>query len=93
MIEIELEKTYLIKYLPNEFVDFPFKEIKDIYIPKDTEHPILRIRKFGDEYEITKKQPIQGLDSSEQYENTIPLTREEFLVLEKIPSTNIHQTK
>lgn len=86
MTEIELEKTYLIKYLPDGFANSPFKEIRDIYIPKEIEHPILRIRKHGDKYEITKKQPIQGLDSSEQYEDTISLTEEEFLVLENLPS-------
>ena len=84
MIEIELEKTYLIKYLPEGFEGLPFVEIKDIYIPKETEHPTLRIRKNGDKYEITKKQPTQGLDSSEQYENTVPLAKEEYLALENI---------
>ena len=55
MIEIELEKTYLAKYLPGGLKDSPSKEIKDIYIPESIDHPVLRIRKRDDKYEITKK--------------------------------------
>jgi adenylate cyclase len=84
MTEIELERTYLAKFLPEGLKDFPSKEIKDIYIPETEEHPILRIRKRGDKYEITKKQPVNGNDSSEQYEHTISLTKEEFLTLEQV---------
>jgi CYTH domain-containing protein len=84
MIEIELEKTYLAKYLPEGLKDSPSKEIKDIYIPESIDHPVLRIRKRGDKYEITKKQPVNGTDSSEQYEHTIVLTKEEFSTLEQV---------
>ena len=83
MTEIELEKTYLAKYLPKGLKDSPSKEIKDIYFPKELEHPSLRLRKRGDKYEITKKQPVKGNDSSEQYEHTIQLTNDEFSALEK----------
>jgi CYTH domain-containing protein len=84
MTGIELEKTYLAKYLPDGLKDYSSKEIKDIYIPEKEDHPILRIRQRGDKYEITKKQPIHGTDSSEQYEHTIILTKEEFLTLEQV---------
>ena len=93
MIEIELEKTYLIKYLPEGFDISSFKEIKDIYIPKEIEHSILRIRQKGDKYEITKKEPVQGLDSSEQYEHTIFLTKEEFLALEQVQGKKIRKIR
>ncbi|MCX6702910.1 MAG: hypothetical protein NTW60_03535 [Candidatus Wolfebacteria bacterium] len=78
MIEIELEKTYLIKKLPERLADFPNREIIDIYIPEKSNHPVLRIRKKGNLFEITKKQPIQETDSSEQEEHTIKLSEEEF---------------
>ncbi len=84
MIEIELEKTYLAKYLPEGLKDSPSKEIKDIYIPESIEHPVLRIRRRDDKYEITKKQPVNETDSSEQYEHTIALTKEEFSTLEQV---------
>jgi len=78
MIEIELEKTFLAKKIPDGLESFPLKEIIDIYIPPKEVHPFLRIRKKGDIYEITKKEPISGDDSSEQSEHTIKLSEEEF---------------
>jgi len=93
MIEIELEKTYLVKYLPKGFNDSLYKEIKDIYIPKEIEHSILRIRQKGDKYEITKKQPIQGSDSSEQYEHTILLNKEEFSALEQVSGKKVRKIR
>ena len=93
MIEIELEKTYLVKYLPNGLEKCPSKEIKDIYIPKESEHSVLRIRQNGDKFEITKKQPTEGTDSSEQYEHTISLTKEEFTALEQVPGKNVRKIR
>ena len=93
MTEIELEKTYLAKYLPEGLERCPFKEIRDIYIPQSADHPVMRIRQRGDKYEITKKQPVQGTDSSEQYEHTISLTREEFDSLATAPGKNVHKLR
>lgn len=84
MIELELEKTYLAKFLPTGLKDCPNKEIEDIYIPDNIDHPSLRLRKRGDKYEITKKQPVTEGDSSEQHEHTIVLTKEEFSALEQV---------
>ena len=81
---IELEKTYLVKNLPEKLQDCEFKEIVDIYIPKLSEHSILRIRKNGDKYEITKKEPLNHKDASCQEEQTIILTELEFKALQKI---------
>jgi CYTH domain-containing protein len=81
---IELEKTYLAKTIPADLQSFESKEIIDIYIPKELEHPTLRIRKNGDKYEMTKKEPIHGNDSSQQEEQTIILTKLEFDVLNKL---------
>jgi CYTH domain-containing protein len=78
MIEIELEKTYLVKKLPSGLAKFPHKEIIDMYIPAQAAHPALRLRKKGDKFEMTKKQPIHGTDWSEQEEHTIKLNKEEF---------------
>lgn len=80
---IELEKTYLAKFLPKELKNCDKKEIIDYYIPKNSFHPCLRIRKNGDKYEITKKKPINEGDASSQLEQTIPLTKEEFEALTK----------
>lgn len=80
---IELEKTYLAKYVPGGAWECESKEIIDVYFPKIVEHPILRLRKRGEKYEMTKKQPVDGNDSSRQHEHTIELSEEEFAALAK----------
>lgn len=93
MTEIELERTYLAKFLPEGLGTCPKKEIRDIYIPESEVHPVLRVRQRGDKYEITKKQPVQGTDSSEQYEHTIVLTKEEFLTLEQVNGKKVRKIR
>jgi CYTH domain-containing protein len=80
MIEKELEKTFLAKTLPKGLKQCQHREIIDIYIPKEAEHPTVRIRKNGEKFEITKKEPIAN-DASEQDEHTIPLKESEFTAL------------
>jgi len=77
----ELEKTYLAKELPKGLKNCKSKEIIDVYIPKTSEHPVLRLRKNGDKFELTKKEPIREGDSSHQNEQTIVLTETEFKAL------------
>lgn len=75
---IEIEKTYLAKFLPEGLEKCKSKEIFDIYIPKASVHPKIRIRKNGDNYEITKKVPINEEDASQCTEHTIKITKAEF---------------
>ena len=75
---IELEKTYLVKKLPKNLKNCKFKEIIDIYIPKNSDHPKLRLRKHGAKFELTKKEPVNEADASHQIEQTIILTKTEF---------------
>jgi CYTH domain-containing protein len=75
---IERELTFLAKHLPKGLAECESKEIIDIYLPKESKHPTLRIRKNGDKYEMTKKEPLDENDVSIQTEHTIPLTKEEF---------------
>lgn len=79
MVEIEYELTYLAKKMPTEIKGVTPNRVIDYYVPEtgDT-HPHLRIRSRGDTFEITKKQPIEGKDSSAQSEHTIMLSREEY---------------
>jgi len=90
---IELELTYLAKSLPEGLKDCPKKELLDIYIPKDSPHPKLRLRKRGDVFELTKKEPIDPKDASIQTEHTIPLTKEEFEALSRIEGKRIAKTR
>jgi CYTH domain-containing protein len=78
---IELEKTYLAKSIPENLKDCKIKEIVDIYIPKESDHPKLRLRKNGNKFELTKKEPIVESDASNQNEQTIILNEDEFNAL------------
>ena len=90
---IELEKTYLIKFLPQGLKNCKCSEIIDIYIPKSSLHPVLRIRENGSSFEMTKKQPVQGRDSSRQLEQTIVLSEREFKELEKVNGKRLHKIR
>lgn len=81
MTELELEKTYLAAYLPQELATLAFERIADVYVPESVEHAVLRLRHKGDTYCITKKIPVSGDDSSRQHEHTILLSREEYEAL------------
>ena len=92
-MEIELEKTFLLKNIPENLKDCKSLEIFDIYIPQSIPHPILRIRKRGDVFEITKKSPVDLNDSSEQSEETIPLTKEEFSGFLKVDGKRLRKIR
>jgi len=90
MIELERELTFLLDELPADLDKFPSKIIEDNYIPANAKHPIIRIRRNGDELMITKKYPIDSVDggihgdSSRQIEHTIDLTRAEYDFLNQL---------
>jgi len=90
---IELEKTYLAKEIPKGLKDYKSKEIIDIYIPRSKAHPTLRIRKNGDNYEMTKKEPVNESDSSRQEEQTIILTETEFNEFMKLDGKKVHKIR
>ena len=91
---IELEKTYLAKKLPENLKSCKFKEIIDVYIPKSSKHPKLRLRKNGDKYELTKKEPVNDGDASHQTEQTIILTATEFNALnEQLEGKKVHKKR
>src|SRR3989344_3705931 len=90
---IELEKTYLAKYLPQGLTESKCKEVIDIYIPPSSQHPTLRIRKNGDKYEMTKKEPITEGDASRMLEQTIILRESEFQELQKINGKRVSKKR
>ncbi|MCC7004527.1 hypothetical protein IT397_01250 [Candidatus Nomurabacteria bacterium] len=93
MTEVEFEKTYLIKTMPDGWQSFQNKEIFDIYFPFKEVHPNLRVRKAGDKYDITKKECINGNDSSEQNEHTIKLTSPEFEALKNLEGKKLRKIR
>ncbi len=90
---IELEKTYLAKYIPINLRSCRSKEIIDIYIPESSVHPSLRLRKNGSHFEMTKKEPAKEGDASHMIEQTIVLTEEEFNDLAKVDGKKVHKIR
>ncbi len=89
----ELERTFLAKYLPEDLGNFPKKEMADVFIPKDSHHPILRIRKKGDKFEMTKKYPKTKGDNSVMIEETIILDENEFNSLKNLDGKEHSKTR
>lgn len=78
-MELELERTYLLKYCPENLEDFESAIIDDVYFPADSVHPALRIRNRNNKsFEMTKKINIKANDSSEKEEHTISFSEEEY---------------
>jgi adenylate cyclase len=90
---VELEKTYLLKYMPKGLEKSGSKEVADIYLPKSARHPVLRIRKYGDKFEITKKEPHVEGDASQQLEQTIPLSDGEFREMSKLEGKRVRKIR
>lgn len=89
----EFELTYLPKLLPVGVLSSPFKKMLDIYVPASIPHPNLRIRKSGEQLEITKKQPLAQNDRSHQIEETIVLNEEEYQELQNIAGKRVAKTR
>lgn len=89
----ELERTFLARYLPDDLNTSPSDEVTDTYIPASATHPILRLRKTNDRYELTKKKPIQNGDASRQTEETISLSHEEYDALSELPGKHLRKVR
>ncbi|MCK5289740.1 MAG: hypothetical protein KAJ56_02240, partial [Candidatus Aenigmarchaeota archaeon] len=90
---IELEKTYLIKYIPSDLKECRSREIIDNYIPESSADPIIRLRKVDGKYEITKKEPVDENDPAHQIEQTIVLTEIEFNEFSKLGGRMLHKIR
>ncbi|GEM_PF-125899 len=91
-VELELERTFLAKELPKDVFQFPLKEMLDIYIPEESGHATLRVRKNGLKFEITRKKPRLD-DPSEMTEETIRITPLEFESFLLIPGLRVHKNR
>ncbi len=80
-VEIELELTYLARNFPDGMTGVAPQRLVDTYVPEDAARPYVRLRQKGTQYEITKKQPVDEQDLSNQTEQTIPLLKDEFEAL------------
>lgn len=77
--ELEIERTYLAKYLPDNLYNCKYVDIEDVYIPKNARHATLRIRKTSKPtYVITKKEAVEKGSAYSHIEHTIEITEEEY---------------
>lgn len=72
---MEIERKYLVKYLPANLDKYPCKQIAQGYL---NTNPVLRIRKSNDDYFLTYKG--QGLMAREEHEFPIPQESFEHLL-------------
>ena len=96
---IEREFTFLLNELPVGLDKFPSKILEDNYIPADSEHPVVRIRRNGDKLSIVKKYPadadnseVEG-DSSRMIEHTIPLSHKEYDFLNQLDGKRLKKRR
>ena len=87
--QLERERTFLAKELPQEIKTTEPTRIVDIYIPDTPAHSHLRLRQNGKTYEITKKTSVAAGDASEHIKQTIPLTEEEFAALSRCSAKRV----
>lgn len=90
---VKFEKTYLVKFLPENLGEFASNEIADIYIPEFSFHPKLRIRKNGGNFEISKKELIVEDKKSYHQEQTIFLTEIEYNELAKLAGKKVRKLR
>lgn len=87
---IELERTLLLKYIPDEIRNVQPCEMVDVYVPDDPKkHSQFRIRQNGTKFEITKKIPLSNDDASKQTETTITLSTDEYNCLVKASTKRV----
>lgn len=88
---IEIEKTFLVKRLPNNLSRYKFQKIKQGYISPGPSP--LRIRQKGNKFELTKKIPLKPGDFSSAKEINIYLTEYEFNKLWALVEKSLKKTR
>jgi CYTH domain-containing protein len=89
----EIERRFLVKELPEDLDKYPFEVLEDNYVPLNRKHPIIRIRRIGNKFFITKK-TLQREDShSFATEETIILDDEEYEFLKNIPGKKLKKKR
>ena len=90
---LELERTYIAKYIPEGLKMCTSKKMHDIYIENGEDHLNLRVRQNGQKFEITRKVPVEDGDASKQTETTIILKEEEFQSLRTAKHRAVEKTR
>lgn len=77
---MEIERKFVVKYLPEGIDDAPYTDIRQSYISVE---PVIRIRKADDEYILT----IKGRGDISREEKEIFISRQEYENLRKKAET------
>ncbi len=77
---MEIERKFVVKYLPEGIYDAPYTDIRQSYISVE---PVIRIRKADDEYILT----IKGRGDISREEKEIFISRQEYENLRKKTET------
>lgn len=88
---IEIEKTFLVKKLPQNLSSYKSVKIKQGYLSPSPSP--LRIRQKDNYFEITKKLPLKKNDFSSAEEINIPLTQFEFNQLWILVDRSLEKTR
>lgn len=88
---LEIEKTYLVKKIPNNLSSYKSDRIRQGYISSPPSP--LRIRQKGSKFELTKKLPLKNEDKSSTEEINIPLTEYEFNKLWPLTEKSLEKTR
>jgi CYTH domain-containing protein len=89
---LEIELTFLAARLP-DLSSCKRREMRDVYFPADTMHPVTRIRQKGDSYEFTKKMVVDPEDAGTQREENVELTKAEYEALAQGNGKEIVKTR
>lgn len=80
---MEIEKKYLVKHMPSDLEQYPCVKIEQGYL---SVNPVIRIRKWNDDYILTYKRREQGEHENRvcvNQEVELPLTEESYSNLKK----------
>ena len=88
-MEIEIEKTYLAKFIPNDINEFKFSSITDSYFKIMDDLNRIRIREKDEKIELTKKSLTPELNHGINKEETIILTKKELKNFYKVETEKI----
>jgi hypothetical protein len=75
---LEIERTFLLQHLPSDIDTYKVTKMSDLYLPKNSSHPQIRLRQNGHKLVLTKKYPKVEGDNSVMVEDNIHLTPEEY---------------
>jgi len=83
MNNIEVERVFLLKKLPEDLLEYKHIDIKIGDFTQNNDVDILKARQKGDKFELIKKETISDL---ERKEYVIPLSENEFNILFPVTS-------